>query len=272
MQLLSTNIRKLYAPLQPTAALPDQQVSYQELLPQANLLPFIYCYWELKTAQPLQAPYIYQVVADGCMDIYFDLHQPNESFVIGCCKQYTAFPLPGSFHYAGIRFLPAMFPQLFNCNASELSNRSEPLWAVLPELARYLVEEFHPFLTTGEMQILLDGYFLRVLANLKPNPDARLYDAIDLVLQQQGMVRIETGLNTGLSPRQLRRLFDQYIGESAKTFSQIVRFQSLLRAMRSRYSLRKNQLFFDHGYYDQAHFIKQFRTFYGDTPSKVFGH
>lgn len=85
------------------------------------------------------------------------------------------------------------------------------------------------------------------------------------------MVDIENDLNTGISSRQLRRLFDFYIGDTAKTFSKVVRFQNILRANPSSQSLRQNKLFFDVGYYDQAHFIKEFKNFYGVTPSKAFG-
>ena len=78
-------------------------------------------------------------------------------------------------------------------------------------------------------------------------------------------------MNTGVSQRQLRRLFEFYIGDTAKTFAKVVRFQNILRAKPSSQSLRQNKLFFDVGYYDQAHFIKEFKNFYGVTPSKAFG-
>jgi transcriptional regulator GlxA family with amidase domain len=85
------------------------------------------------------------------------------------------------------------------------------------------------------------------------------------------MVTVEKELDTGLSARQLRRLFDFYIGDTAKTFAKVVRFQNILNAKPSTQSLRQNKLFFDAGYYDQAHFIKEFKNFYGVTPSKAFG-
>ena len=72
-------------------------------------------------------------------------------------------------------------------------------------------------------------------------------------------------LDTGISTRQLRRLFDYYIGDSPKTFSNIVRFQHILSA-----KAYHNHSFLD-TYYAPAHFTKSFKTFYGDTPSKVLG-
>ncbi len=80
----------------------------------------------------------------------------------------------------------------------------------------------------------------------------------------------ENDLTTGLSPRQLRRIFNFYIGTTAKSFSNVVRFQYILRAKPSAQSLKDNKLYFDVGFFDQAHFIKSFKTYYGVTPSEAF--
>jgi AraC-like DNA-binding protein len=84
-------------------------------------------------------------------------------------------------------------------------------------------------------------------------------------------VNIQADLDIGLSPRQLRRYFEYYIGDTAKTFSQVVRFQHILNATPSTQSLKQNKIFFDLGYYDQAHFIKEFKKFYGVPPAKALG-
>ena len=89
-------------------------------------------------------------------------------------------------------------------------------------------------------------------------------------MKNYGVLNIEKDLNTGISPRQLRRLFKYYIGDSAKTFAKVVRFQNILRAKPSKQSLQQNKLFYE-GYYDQAHFIKEFKNFYGVTPGVVYG-
>ena len=81
---------------------------------------------------------------------------------------------------------------------------------------------------------------------------------------------MERELDTGLSARQLRRIFNYYIGTTAKTFSNVVRFQYILNADPSQRRLKNDKLYFDVGFFDQAHFIKNFKTFYGVTPSQAF--
>jgi AraC-like DNA-binding protein len=267
----NTMLRQWYNPVQPSIKQATENVVYQEFLPDNELLSFIYCYWQLRTTQRLEENFVYRVVADGCIDIFFELENPSNSFVMGFCKQYTEFALKNTFNYLGIRFLPTAFPQIFKINASELSNRFEELEIVAPSIAQFIKNHLHTSLSTEQIKNLLDEYLLALLSKTEFDNDARLYNAIDLILKHAGVIDIEKDLDTGISPRQLRRLFEFYIGDTPKTFSQVVRFQGILRAKPSVQSLRKNKLFFDVGYYDQAHFIKEFKNFYGVTPTQAFG-
>ena len=265
------NIRRHYTPIQPTVKQSAESVAYFESLPDNALQPYIYCYWELKTSTTLIKPFNYKVVADGCIDIFFELNNPHDNYVMGFCKKYTEFSLGNSFHYVGVRFLPTMFPQIFKINASELSNRFENLNTVVPHTSQFIANNFSTDLNCSTIKSLLDNYFMDLISQIKFKQDNRLYDAINVILVNYGVLNIETDLGTGVSSRQLRRLFEYYIGDTPKTFSKVVRFQNILRAKPSTQSLRENKLFFDGGYYDQAHFIKDFKNFYGVTPAKAFG-
>lgn len=268
---IKTEIRSLYIPIQPTVRQSADNVIYTEFLPDIKLQPFIYCYWQLKTTQQLSDQFNYRVVADGCIDIYFELNNPTENYVMGFCKKFTEFPLDNEFNYVGVRFLPTMFPQLFKINAMELSNRYTHLSSVVPDLSDFIAKKFNGSQRQDEIKTSLDQQFLRLIEKTTFDNDHRLYNAIEIILKTCGMIDIEKDLGTGISSRQLRRLFESYVGDTAKTFSKVVRFQNILKAKPSSQSLRQNKLFFDAGYYDQSHFIKEFKNFYGVTPSKAFG-
>lgn len=267
---IAGQIRNLYKPIQPTVKQSDENVRYTEFLPHISLQPFIYCYWQLETTKPLFSPYSYRVVADGCIDIVFSLDNPEESFVMGFCNKYNEFPLVGSFNKIGIRFLPTMFPQLFRINALEVSNRLVELQFIIPYVFQFIANSFNEKQKIEEVVAILNGYFIKLFSKATFDSDNRLYEAIDLILRNFGTLDIQNGLNTGISSRQLRRLFEFYVGDTAKTFSKVVRFQNILNAKPSCQSLRENKLFFDVGYYDQSHFIKEFKSLYGITPGKAF--
>jgi hypothetical protein len=263
------NIRSLYKPVQPLVKRPCDEVVYTEFAPDPKLNSLIFCYWQLKTDQPLADTFYYRVVADGCIDIFFELESPEESFVMGFSKAYTAFPLQASFNYVGVRFLPSAFPQIFRINASELTGRFENLKTVVAPLAEFISLNFDPALSISKITSALDGHFLTLVNDLKTGPDLRLYGAMEIILQKQGILTLDKHLDRGVSSRQLRRLFEFYIGDTAKSFSNVVRFQSLLRNGCAA-GRRGIQPFFDAGYYDQAHFIKEFKMMFGATPGRAF--
>ncbi|MGB3851860.1 MAG: helix-turn-helix domain-containing protein [Tunicatimonas sp.] len=266
---LESILRQHYQPLQPTVQPSDQAVVYQEWAPDGRLRDYVYCYWRLRISRPLQQPFVYRVVADGCVDVFVDCLRPTDSFVMGFCQQYTEFPLANSFHYLGIRFFPSMFPQLFSVDAKALSNRFERLDYVDPPAAvwlhRLLEEESSPQKVTAG----LNTFLFDKLANAHLEFDPRVYCAFDLILRSHGAINTDH-LDTGVSPRQLRRLFNNYLGTTPKTFSKVVRFQRVLRAIPSAQSQQQSKAFYDAGYYDQAHFIKDFKHFYGVTPTRAF--
>ena len=142
---------------------------------------------------------------------------------------------------------------------------------IAPVLAEYISSTFQSDQSSDEIREKFDAYLVQLVAAFTFNPDIRFYEALVRILERAGDIDIEKELDTGISSRQLRRLFEYYIGDTAKVFSKVIRFQHILNAKPSSQSLRRNKLFYSSGYYDQAHFIKEFKNFYGVTPSKAFG-
>lgn len=267
----SLDIRRYYTPIQPNAGLSSNTLLYREQVPDPRLQKFIYCYWQFKTLQALAEELRHTIVADGCIDIFFEQENPSDSFVMGFCETSTEFSLTKSFSYVGIRFLPTMFSQIFQINAKELSNRFLHLADLLPKTALFIKNNLEPQHTLSHISSALDRHFLQQINLASFDWDHRVYESLEIILRNRGVVDVQKDLNTGLSQRQLRRLFEFYIGDTPKTFSQVVRFQNVLKAKPSRHSLKEEKLFFDLGYYDQSHFIKEFKKLHGLTPNKAFG-
>ncbi len=264
------NIRAFYKPIQPSVSDFDNEISYRETFPDKEIENFVYCFWQLKTIKPLRQDYIYRVVSDGCIDIFFNHLNPSENFVMGFCRKYTEFPIGKEFDYIGIRFLPTAIPFLFGVNAKILSNQSQALQNVLPDFSKWINSEIKSEDSFSYIAEALAEKIVEYSINLSIQYDHRFLDAVNLIFQMKGYLDTEKDLNTGLSPRQLRRVFNFYIGTTAKSFSNVVRFQYILNAKPSKQSLKENKLYYDVGFFDQAHFIKNFKTYYGVTPSEAF--
>ena len=264
----NVGFRQFFKPVQPSVRL-QKEVGYTEVLPETRLEPYIYCYWQLKSEVRLLAPFSYRVIPDGCVDIFFDVNDAQDCRIMGFSTTPTEFILAHSFHYAGIRFLPGAFPLMFNLDASSLTNRDEGLDIVIPKAAKQLRDLVEGETNLDKIKLLLDQYFLKKVAAADSIMDKRLYNAIMIILREHGALNLKSAIDIGISPRQLRRLFEFYVGTSPKMFSKVIRFQYFFQLLSSPEGQGYNNVFLEAGYYDQPHFNKDFKTFFGLTPTEA---
>ena len=69
----------------------------------------------------------------------------------------------------------------------------------------------------------------------------------------------------------MERKFISVVGMSPKQLSRIVRMQSTLKMLEQKNFASLTSLAHENGYYDQAHFIKDFKEFTGMSPKLFFG-
>nr|WP_298994926.1 helix-turn-helix domain-containing protein [uncultured Allomuricauda sp.] len=265
-------LKTFFKPLQPTiGASYSGMVLYKEYKPYTALSEYVYCFWKLRSIRLLQNPFLYRVVSDGCIDILIDTKE-RRTFITGFSKQYVEYDLGRSFEYVGARFYPFMFPLLFGISAENVVNRFLNLEVVLPELDRNIKSRLEEKVNSDALLAMLSKVLSSYISKERSlySLDPRFSKAVDQMLQSGGNIPINQ-LDLAVSQRQLRRFFQFYFGESPKVFSKVLRFQNILNAKPSQQSLTSEKVFYDKGYYDQAHFIRDFKKFYGVTPTEAFG-
>jgi len=100
-------------------------------------------------------------------------------------------------------------------------------------------------------------------------PDQLVLAALALIHKSKGNIRIkELMQQLHISQSPLEKRFRQAVGASPKKFASIVRLKNAIQHYSPQDSL--TALSYEAGYYDQAHFIKEFKTFTGDTPETFF--
>ncbi|OJJ22457.1 hypothetical protein BKI52_07185 [marine bacterium AO1-C] len=72
----------------------------------------------------------------------------------------------------------------------------------------------------------------------------------------------------GYSQKHLIHLFKKYVGFRPKQYQQITRFNLALRQIEQGQFSQLTSLGYDCGYYDQAHFVKEFKKFAGFSPKR----
>ena len=121
--------------------------------------------------------------------------------------------------------------------------------------------------TTFEQRIFLMENFLLKNMNV---PNTRLNTAVQLIQQFKGNIQMKSlSQHLNISTRQLRNVFNEKIGVPPKQMARMMRFKNALSIPPSEnenMAQYANRL----GYYDESHFIYEFKLFAGMTPSKYF--
>jgi AraC-like DNA-binding protein len=92
--------------------------------------------------------------------------------------------------------------------------------------------------------------------------------AVNQIISSQGSIRIaDLAENAVLSRRQFSRRFNERVGITPKSFAQIVKFRHVIELAYSATSL--TDLALKGGYFDQSHFIKDFRKRSGLSPGNI---
>lgn len=168
---------------------------------------------------------------------------------------------------AGAHLRPHGGFDLFRVPQHRFTNRIVDLQAIEPALAAALRKDVVPHEDARTMVEALAAVLQsRFTAAVAP---CAAHQGVAIAFALKGMISVsDLARASRVSDRQLERLFRQRIGISPKQFVRIVRFQEVLRATRSAPDLGWATVALEHGFYDQAHFINDFKTFVGCTPGE----
>ncbi len=154
---------------------------------------------------------------------------------------------------------------------SDIAGGVEELAAVNPVLARRLMEHVGGQPSLDAAMAALEQVLIAWLLDGRgsgPIPSAALIGAMEQMEASAGLVRVETiASRVGVSTRQLERMFAHHVGLSPKQLLRVTRFQQVLTALQAPHGSRWPDLAVRLGYYDQAHFINDFRAITGETPA-----
>jgi len=97
--------------------------------------------------------------------------------------------------------------------------------------------------------------------------DLLVKSAVDRIYGAKGIIRmIDLAEELNISQSPLEKRFRKTIGTTPKKFASMVRLKTLINQYTGAKSMA--DLCYEFGYYDQAHFIKDFKQFTGETPEK----
>jgi AraC-like DNA-binding protein len=165
------------------------------------------------------------------------------------------------------RFKPGGGYPFFGVPAGVLQDLSVPLDALWGAEAATLHERLLAAPTPREKFLVLESALLEKLrGGSAPTPAVR--HAIDTFQDSPRLISVaEVVARTGLSARRLIASFKDEVGLTPKTYSRICRFRGLIRRIHQATAVDWADTALACGYFDQAHFVHDFRAIVGVTPS-----
>lgn len=174
--------------------------------------------------------------------------------------------LHGRVHILGVCFLPEGFFPFLKIPVSEFKNQMVGTREVGFKLATTIREKLMEAPNIAErLNILEDELAKLFCSNCGTSESFRqVFNALKNV--DSPLLLSEFCQQNSIGMRTLERMYNKHVGISAKSFITLNRFQnSLNQILRSDYS-KLSDVAFDNGYFDQMHFIKDFKRFAGNTP------
>jgi AraC-like DNA-binding protein len=219
-----------------------------------------------------------RVYPNGAMALVIHLTRPTATYFLDDKPHKISVPLLAgpysrSFHIdpslsnavIGILFYAGAARMFFPVAAHELQNSDVSLCELYPNEADRLLNDVCSA-TSAELQFRqVEQYLCGKLAKAVP-----IHPAVELAIHQlsgRGMPsvrRIQS--ETGLSHTRLIQLFREHVGLTPKLFCRVRRFRSVLVQANKGEPVNWAELAVSCGYFDQAHLIRDFRTFAGITP------
>lgn len=258
-------------------------LTYYTIPPPSSLANYIRTFWVLEGKDMKTDPYVHRTLADGNIELFFhykgvfdELFNDGKveksilSGVSGPSQKFNRFRISEDFGMVGVYLYPFALQKFFNIPASFITNQSPDLVTLLGQEGKDIQERI--MLASDNLQRveILSSFFLEKL-NKDYRTDRAIFSSIHQIIQSRGTVKVkELATSHFLSSRQFERKFKMFSGFSPKLYSRIIRFQSVINSY-PRPNKSLTEIAYDCGYYDQSHFIHDFKEFSGYNPKHYFG-
>jgi AraC-like DNA-binding protein len=238
-------------------------LSYREYRPPASVARWIECAWTLRRDGAVSD---WRVPPDGCLDILYD--RGSGLRVVGAMSTEQSFDYPDGAWLTGIRFRPGMARLFLHASAALFTDVTAPLEDLWPNRAEQLRNRLDDAISIGDCARILLG----ALPVPEGSPDP-VQQAIEALANAGGNMDMDVlAGQANLSPRQFRRRCPEESGLTPKRLARVLRFRRACRIAELAGRVNWAGIAVDAGYFDQAHFIRDFREFTGAAPTSVFSN
>lgn len=259
-------------------------MTYQEFLPGENLGAFVKCYYlsDYDTDEVVQD----RAFATGSIELMFNLG--SGCFQTGRGGRFEITPKLelwgqiiepldfrslGKNKMLGIRFYPHTASLILGSSIDVFNNQVNDFAAIEGPNASRLHEQLLNASSPDHQMRILDSFLTSKLSKFQ-RKNAK-FEVVNKVIAEMRSEDFcdniqDIAFRYGISSRYIQKLFVEFTGISPKMYSKIARFQKSLVLTNSN-NQKLTSIAYQAGYFDQSHFIRDFKLFTGVSPSYFDG-
>ena len=259
--------------------------------PQFPLSEYVECLWRVRGPMPYRRE---KILPTGTIDLIINFGQPykridsqtgavlseqKQSWLCGLQNEFILSEAGSDFtDVIGVRFKPGGMFAFFDFPAAEISNDLIELDLIWGRFARDVREQLLETQILDRQFAIFEAALLQKLRG-EFNHLKTIRFAIEHLEQTEHLPSLRAlSEKIGFTQKHVITLFNKMVGVSPKRLYRISKFQKVLHAVDPASSASWAEIAYACGYYDQAHFNKDFSGFTGLTPSaylaqrkKIFG-
>lgn len=260
-------------PLVIDTAVPE---GYAEHKPPPDLATSVVCAWTRRVSGVVDVA-MHRVLPDGCSDILFVFGQAERDYetigasIVGPMTRPIVVDGPHPRLYVGVRLAPGYAQAAFRLPAFELTDQRVDYELVDRQAASHI----DALAGAGDAECVARAFeIVRRRLALGSAVSIGLRAAVRRIVQARGNLKVSAlAAEIGVTRQQLARQFAAHVGLTPKMFARVMRARAAVaRATAARHAHPRNvdwgAIAYDLGYYDQPHFIDDFKELTGQTPGE----
>lgn len=258
-------------------------MEYKTYLPHKSLSKQVKLYWSIESLENDMPHTRERIFPDGCIELIFnysdrwrkydtdtEFHIQEPSFIHGQLKTYFELEATGNIGVFSARMHPAGLQPFINFDVDTFTGNTLTMPQVWGKDGEILEKNMLDCSCNEERVEVLEKFLLAKRQEFKIDNEPVEY-CVDAIIKSIGSINIhDLAENLDIGRRQLERRFTAAVGISPKLFGRITRFQNILQLIENKEFKSFTTIAYEGGFYDQAHFIKDFKDFTGLNPKQYF--